>query len=183
PDRQVQPVLLTGDSDGRELLLPGVEHFSRTGPLESVWARLAGTLSGLVLGCNHVEQQWLRRARVDVVSHGALPLGARARLPWIYWIPDVQHRHFPDLFSTRQRWERDTAFATALRHAAAVITSSAATRQDLITFYGRDAERVRVLHFVCSPRVEAARLPGPVELQQRLGVPARYFHLPNQFWK
>jgi glycosyltransferase involved in cell wall biosynthesis len=179
---RLQPVLLTSGDDGRELLLPGVERFDRGGALDSAWARRAGAFASLLLGCNHVEQHWLRRARVDISSHGGAPLGARARLPWIYWIPDVQHRSHPEFFTARQRLERDWMFRTALDHAAAVIASSAAARQDLLDAYGSRAERVRVLHFVCSPGVELTRLPLLAGLSHKLGVPAKYFHLPNQFW-
>jgi hypothetical protein len=40
-----------------------------------------------------------------------------------------------------------------------------------------------VLRFVSQPRL-GERLPLSIgELQQRLGVPAKFFHLPNQMWK
>jgi glycosyltransferase involved in cell wall biosynthesis len=179
---QLQPVLLSARGEADELLLAGVEHFERRGALASVWARRVGTATTRLFGRNLVDEYWLRQARVDVFSHGP-PLGARSRVPWIFWIPDVQHRRFPAFFSSFERRDRDAFFSLALRHAAAVVTSSAAARDDLVRFYGNRAERVRVLHFVSSPRVDLGKLAPLDDLRRRLDVPARYFHLPNQFWK
>ncbi|MCU1277793.1 MAG: group 1 glycosyl transferase [bacterium] len=181
-ERRVQPVLITSGGEGRELLLPGVERFSCDGALDSSWAHVAGNVAAL-LGCNYVAQHWLRRAAVDVFSHGVAPLGARARVPWIYMIHDAQHRRRPDFFSARRRVEREWLFRTALDHAAAVIVSSTAARQDLLQAYGSRAERVRVLPDVSSPRVAPSELATLEELGRKLGVPRKYFHLPNQFWK
>jgi glycosyltransferase involved in cell wall biosynthesis len=179
---RLRPVLLHERGQADELLLPGVEPFERAGPLASIWARRAGTASTWLLARNLVEERWLRRALVDVVSHGA-PLGARSRVPWIFWIPDLQHRRLPAFFSAFERRDRDAAFGMALGHAAAVVTSSAAVRDDLRQHYGASAERVRVLHFVSSPRTDLSQLPALDDLGRRLGVPRRYFHLPNQFWR
>jgi glycosyltransferase involved in cell wall biosynthesis len=180
--RRLQPVLITSDGTGRELLLTGVEHFSCGGPMNSSWAHVAGNAAAL-LGCNWVAQHWLRRAAVDVFSHGVAPLGARARVPWIYMIHDVQHRRCPEFFTVRRRVEREWLFRTALDHAAAVIVSSKAVRKDLLEAYGSRAERVRVLPDVSSPRVAPSELATLEELGRNLGVPRKYFHLPNQFWK
>jgi glycosyltransferase involved in cell wall biosynthesis len=179
---RLRPVLVASDGDGDELSLPGVERFTRRGLLDSSPAHVLGNL-GALLGCNRVQQHWLRRATVDVFSHGVAPLGARARVPWIYWIPDLQHFRRPEYFSAAQRLEREWMFRTALDHAAAVMVSSEASRQDLLAAYGQRAARVRVLRDVSSPRVAAGRLPALDDLRRRLAVPARYLYLPNQFWK
>lgn len=180
-ERRLEPVLMSEPGDARELMLPGVVHFPRAGRLASVWARRAGTATMRLLGRDLVQDAWLRRARVDCYSHGP-PLGRRPGVPYIFWIPDVQHRRLPALFTPFERRERDIAFNIALDAAAAVITSSEAARADLVRAYGRKAERVRVLHFVSSPRVDLAKLPTRAELTTRFQLPPRYFHLPNQFW-
>jgi glycosyltransferase involved in cell wall biosynthesis len=181
-DRRIQPVLVASADDGRELLLPDVDRFTRSGVLDSWAPHVAGNLAAL-LGCNAVDQYWMRRAGVDVYSHGVAPLGSRARLPWIYWIPDMQHFRHPELFSRRRRLEREWMFRTALDYAAAVMISSGAAHRDLVAAYGNRAERAHVLRSVSSPRVAPGQLPALDELRQRLAVPKRYFHLPNQFWK
>ncbi len=180
-DRHIEPVLMSAPGDAKELLLPGVVHFPRAGRLASPWARRAGTATMRLFGRDLVQDRWLRRARVDAYSHGP-PLGRRTGVPYVFWIPDAQHRRLPALFSAFERRERDIAFEIALDSAAAVITSSEAARGDLVRAYGRKADRVRVLHFVSSPRVDLAQLPTKAELTARFQLRPRYFHLPNQFW-
>jgi glycosyltransferase involved in cell wall biosynthesis len=176
-ERRIQPVLMSRAGDAEELSLAGVERFVRQGLLASPRVVRAGALGRYLIGRDLVEERWLLRARIDVFSHGG-PLG-RTRVPWIFWVPDVQHRHFPEFFSRFERTLRDMFFKSALRDAALVVTSSAAARDDLLQAYGASATPIRVLHFVASPRVDLSTLPTRAQLR----VPPRYFHLPNQFWK
>jgi glycosyltransferase involved in cell wall biosynthesis len=179
--RQIQPVLMSRPGAVDDLLVDGVERFERDGFFASPRAVRAGSLLRYLVGRDLVEEHWLARARIDVLSHGG-PLG-RSRVPWIFWVPDLQHRHFPEFFGRLEGRLRDRIYRDALADAAIVVTSSAAARDDLVRFYGAGAARLRVLHFVSSPRVELSQLPSKAQLMSKLGVPARYFHLPNQFWK
>ena len=181
-DQRIQPVLLTRGDEGRELLVGRVERFGCRGMLDSSPAHVAGNFAAL-LGCNFVHEHWLRRAAVDVFSHGVAPLGARARVPWIYMIHDVLHAEYLATFNAIGRLERHWMYRTALEHADAVVVSSASARQTLLSAYGPLAERVRVLPEASTPRLAAEELPALEELQRKLGVPPRYFLVANQFWK
>ena len=176
-DRRIQPVLMSRAGEADELSLAGVERSARVGLLASPRVVRAGALGRYLVGRDLVEERWLARARIDVLSHGG-PLG-RTRVPWIFWVPDLQHLHFPEFFSRFERWLRDNTFQSALRDAAAVITSSTAARDDLVRAYGGRGAPIRVLHFVASPRIDPRKLPT----RAALNAPPRYFHLPNQFWK
>jgi len=181
PARRVQPVLLLAPGeDAGDLLLDGVERFETGALLDSSYARRAGRVLKLAAGRNLVEARWLRRARIDVLSHAA-PVGRS--IPTIAWVPDVQHRHLPQMFSRREHFMRDLLFREILRDAAVVVTSSETARDDLHRFYGVDAASCRVLRFVSQPRLAPDQLLPLDELRARLGVPARFFHLPNQLWK
>jgi glycosyltransferase involved in cell wall biosynthesis len=179
-ERRIQPVLIAGRGEGREL--PAVERFAPGGLMNSPPLHVAGNLSAL-FGCNWVSRHWLRRARVDVFSHGEAPLGSRARLPWIYVIYDLQHRRLPHLFTPVRRAEREWMFRTALAHAAAVVVPTGTVRSDLLAAYGHAAERARILRDVATPRLPPGELPSLDELVRRHGIPRRYVHLPNQLWK
>lgn len=181
-NRCVQPVLITRRGDGTDLLLSGVERFSSGGILDSSAAHVLGNFAAIV-ACNYVQQRWLQRAAIDVFSHGVAPLGAHARVPWVYMIHDVLDPGYLATFSAIGRLERHWMYRTALNHADAVITSSDSARQTLVQAYGRIAERVRVVPDVATPRVDVEALPTVDELCRKLGVPRRYFLVPNQFWK
>jgi glycosyltransferase involved in cell wall biosynthesis len=180
PDRRVQPVLLTapGEEPG-DLVMPGVEHV-RTSPLDMKYTRFAGRLGKQLLRRNLVEQHWLRRAKIDVVSH-APPVGGST--PTIGWIPDVQHKHLPHL---RKRWEHvviDAMFRELVNDSRFVVVSSEAARGDLVRFYNADPAKLRLLRFVSQPRMSRDRMLSIDALRTKFQIPARYVHLPNQMWE
>ena len=178
-DRTIQPVLLVRpDEDLGDLRMPGVEVVETDQRLDSTRARTVGRVLELAVRRNPIERHWLRRANVDVLSH-APPVG-RA-LPTVSWIPDVQHRHLPQLSSRRERFMRDLLFGEILRDATFTLASSEAARADLIRFYQPDPARVRVLRFVSQPRV--ATLLPLAELVAKFHIPPRFVHLPHQLWK
>lgn len=179
---EVHAVLLVApDEDPGDLVMPGVDLFRTSSRFDSPRARLAGRALKLVTQRNLVEGEWLRRARVDVASH-APPLGRRS-IPSIAWIPDVQHRHLPQLATRYEHVMRDLLFREILRDSAIVLTSSEAARGDLVRFYAADPARLRVLRFVSQPRLAADRMLSLETLRAKFDIPARFIHLPNQLWK
>jgi glycosyltransferase involved in cell wall biosynthesis len=176
PDRSIQPVLLVRpDEDPGDLRMEGVEIVTTDPRWDAPRARSLGRVLELAVRRNPLERHWLRRARIDVLSH-AQPVGGIAT---VGWIPDVQHRHLPQLSSRFERVMRDLLFRETVRDAKLTIASSEAARADLERFYG--AARVRVLRFVSQPRA-LARIPL-AELVAKFHIPAAYVHLPNQLWK
>ncbi len=177
----IQPVLLVAPGeDPGDLVMPGVERFDTSGALESKYVRMAGRVLKLARGPNVVEQHWLKRARIDVVSHGP-PVG-RA-LPAISWVPDVQHRRLPELASRFEHLARDLLYREMMRDASIVVTSSEAARDDMRRFYAGDERKLRVLRFVSQPRLALDTIVPLADLRARHGIPARFVHLPNQLWK
>jgi hypothetical protein len=182
---RIQPVLLLApNEEPDDLALDGVELF-RTGALtDSSPARALGRAMKLVRGPNLVEEHWLHRARIDVYSH-APPVGTRVtgRTPTISWVPDLQHRHLPELAATREGFMRDLLFREMLRDATIVLVSSETALRDLREFYPTGRAMRRVLRFVGQPRVPVSDMIPLAQLRQSFGVPSRFFHLPNQLWK
>jgi glycosyltransferase involved in cell wall biosynthesis len=112
------------------------------------------------------------------------PLRARPEygVPTLLWLPDLQHVHLPELFSSQERAERDAVYGEELSAAARVVVTAEAVRQDLAQFAPAQASKARVLRFV---------VPVPVEVYQQdpraaaaaYHLPERFVWLPNQFWK
>jgi glycosyltransferase involved in cell wall biosynthesis len=175
-DRAIQPVLIVRpDEDPGDLRMPGVEVFE-TGRSDVARVRSIGRALALATRRDPVEARWRRHARVDVMSHA--PPGTA---PTVSWIPDVQHRHLPDISSRYERFMRDLLFREMLHRATFTIASSETARGDLIRFYSADPARLRLLRFVSQPRLATMlELAGLVE---KFRIPARYIHLPNQLWK
>lgn len=121
-----------------------------------------------------------RRIGADVVTHATPAIGAPC--PILFWMPDFQHRHLPSYFSRYERWRRDRNVRASARHGHILFSSQSAVA-DFRLFYPGLAERVspHVLRFpAMPPSFEPVFLE---DLRNRYGVPARYFFLPNQFWR
>jgi glycosyltransferase involved in cell wall biosynthesis len=181
---RVRPVIVASTAEAGELAaLPGVDLVPTDGPLGHSGAFLVGRVCKRVLGRDLVAEHWYRRAGAQVASHGFLN-GRFSTIPTIFWIPDLQHLHLPDLFDDAERRRRDGAFREAFDEAALVILSSETARRDVAAFYGTHrAARCRVLRFVSQPRLTSDETPPLDALVAKHGIPRRYFHLPNQFWK
>ena len=120
--------------------------------------------------------------RIDLLSHSGT-FGWRFPVPTMPWIPDFQHRRFPEYFSTLERRRRDYVFLCQLLEGSVTVLSSYAAQRDAQRFYGRAARRTEVLQFVSQSRMPMGCVPSLKELQQRHQIPDQYFFLPNQFWQ
>ncbi|MEA2530039.1 MAG: hypothetical protein QOG89_1683 [Thermomicrobiales bacterium] len=182
PDRQIEPVLFTGQETdvGKLGGFPAVEivqsdWFDRMTPpwlLRKSWQQ--------VFGRDPFLERLVRQHGIDVLSH-ADPLGPNANMPTICWIPDFQHRRLPHCFKPSERRYRDRSFMRQCRYGTRVIVSSVDAQRDLEAFAPACVGKSRVLHFVAQPEA-GSEAPALAELERRYGFAAPYFHVPNQFW-
>lgn len=103
------------------------------------------------------------------------------RCPWIAYIPDVQHRRLPDMFSPEERRERDRDFSALLSGAAAVLVNSADVANDLRRFY--PAARGELISLPFAACAEPGWFDGEEDIRTRYGIDGRFFLCSNQFWK
>jgi len=135
-------------------------------------ARATGTDAGL--------DRVVRGLGADLLSHHD-PLGRGAHTPTLAWIPDVQHRRLPELFSRRQHRERDRQLARIDRYAAGVVVSSEAGRADLAAAIPGASDRIHVLRFVPDIGADASETDVRAARDEH-GLTGRYLYLPNQMW-
>ncbi|CAN5918931.1 glycosyltransferase family 1 protein [soil metagenome] len=177
---RIQPVLLLApDEDAGDLEMRGVEIVRTDRRFDSPRVRTIGRVVELATRCNPIEKHWVRKASLDVISHGP-PVGG---VPSVAWVPDLQHRQLPHLASRREHFMRDLLFREMLRDARVVVTSSETTLRDLAAFYPAGRAERRVLRFVSQPRLSRERVLTVDQLRTKFRIPARFFHLPNQLWK
>ncbi len=124
--------------------------------------------------------RYLRQRRIDLLSHSGY-LGRKPGLKTLPWLFDFQFMHLPAHWTTGQlRWV-SRRYANACAQGDGVIVSSEDALNDLHTFLPKVSVPTHVLRFVSNP-VDLGRLPSLPALQGLYGLPAHYFHLPNQFW-
>jgi glycosyltransferase involved in cell wall biosynthesis len=126
----------------------------------------------------------LRRHGISVLSHvrtHSSLLGRQTEIKTIGWIPDFQHIHLPEFFSTKEHRERERDFMKLCVFCDRIIVSSECAGADLRAFSPEHADKVELLRFVASPNplAHAAKL---TDLQRLYTFNGPYFLLPNQFW-
>lgn len=119
-----------------------------------------------------------RRLELDALVPSIAPIKG-ATTPWVGYIPDFQHRYFPELFSVAERRQRDRRFLEIVHRARAVVVNSKAVERDIHQFLpGRRAE-IFSLPFSAAP--DPKWFDFEPELG-RFGIRAPYFIISNQFW-
>jgi glycosyltransferase involved in cell wall biosynthesis len=147
-------------------------------PSSSVWSWANAALTSLT-HANVALNAFARSTGADLVSH-SVP-GRLAPCPSLHWMPDFQHRHFPEFFSTRERGTRDRNIRQAGR-SGHLLVSSASAGSDFRRFYPEFAgAHVHVLRFV--PAIETAPGQPGGGIPAKFGLPPWFFLLPNQFWR
>lgn len=84
---------------------------------------------------------------IDVIGPTGVSLGSDFQVPWVSYIPDFQHRHFPGFFSENERTQRDTHFRRLLYNSVMTVVNSSVVMEDIKTFYAK-AERPGSLHLL-----------------------------------
>jgi glycosyltransferase involved in cell wall biosynthesis len=178
PDLGVQPVLLAGMGSSVLPALSGVEMIRSRWLDLHAWLGLHGIWN--FMGFAPILDRLLAAHQVQLLSHSGF-LGLRPKVRALAWIPDLQHRHLPALFSKAELAVRDRLFEDTLRLSQAVVLSSVATRDDVERFYPGHGKKLRVLRFVdcSSPAVGAS---SRADLEARYDFNGPYFVLPNQYW-
>lgn len=183
PDRQIEPVLLTGTRRPNERAL---DNFPSIQVLQTPlldrhspgW--VARKVSQQAVARDPMYQHFLREHDIHLLSHSDA-LGRSSHIPSTPWIPDFQHMKMPHLFRPWERMYRNRNYRVQVRHSTMVIVSSYTALRDLELFDSDAAARSRVLHFVAQPNV-TSRITPLEELERKYGIRPPYLHVPNQFW-
>jgi glycosyltransferase involved in cell wall biosynthesis len=144
--------------------------------------RTKAILRGLLLGRDEAVIRCFQKARVGIAFESAMYLGWRLPLPAIAWIPDLQHRFLPQLFSKTAWWRREIGFRAQIASGRTIMSSSEDTLEECQRIYPSTRGRIRAVRFA---------IPAPPPISQetakavafRHGLPEQYFFMPNQFWK
>ncbi len=123
----------------------------------------------------------LRRIKADVVMPVGNPLRASFPIPWVGYIPDFQHKYYPEFFSAKECLKRDTRFAAMLRSAKAIIVNARSVKEDIEKYFPNIKCEVFTLPFSAAPISKWLENDKP-NLLKRYNLPFRYFLISNQFW-
>lgn len=103
----------------------------------------------------------------------------------IAWIPDFQHNHFPELFTSQECKKRTKKYKKYFRDHR-LILSSYNSLQDAKTFYMNNLQKVSVMHFVSYIEPEILHISGitEAEIVSKYSLEKHnYVCVMNQFWQ
>lgn len=132
------------------------------------------TLSGLTNA--------IRQCRAEALLPCPISLGRSFPLPWIGYIPDLQHKRLAHWFGRRDSKGRDRIFSRLLAEAPVVIVNSRAVIRDIEEFYPCHKARLFALPFC--PQICRRESPekSVSDIRTTYNLPALYFMISNQFW-
>lgn len=103
-------------------------------------------------------------------------------VPWLGYIPDLQHKHFPTHFTPKEIYKRDKIYSKLLNKASGIIVNSIFVREDLARKYQLRIDNVFCLPFAPSaPNLEL--IHSTLDVVSKYKLPKKYFLISNQFWK
>ncbi len=123
---------------------------------------------------------------IQVISHPDISVD-KLRRPVINWIPDFQHLHLPEMFSSEECRTRDMKFKKIITDSNIILLSSYDAFNDLKLFAPGYMAKARVVQFVSQvdhtltrPGTESAQADA---LRISYGIEGKFFYFPSQFWK
>lgn len=98
-----------------------------------------------------------------------------------FWIPDLQEKYLPDLFSPEEVCSRQSSYENMIALNYPIVFSSLAALNDFNDFYPYSKNPKNVLQFaVVHPDLKSNDID---EVKAKYGIDGDYFFSPNQFWQ
>ncbi|WP_295163801.1 glycosyltransferase [Selenomonas sp. F0473] len=123
----------------------------------------------------------LRKYHIDIVFPTMLNLGKDFSFPWIPYLPDLQHKYYPEFFPEEELKGRDASFQQLLHSARSVIVEAEDVKKDLQKFYSVGDTEIFVMPYTAIPEESWFSLEG-VDVD-KYNLPEKYFLVSNQFWR
>jgi len=117
----------------------------------------------------------------NVVLPVSSPVAVGSSTPWVGYLWDLQHRHYPDFFSRQEATKRDEYFKAMLERASVAIVASRSVQADIGRFF--PGHRCPVVALPFAPAPDGTWFATSIEdAQTRYNVRGRYFMISNQFF-
>ncbi|MBR1857949.1 MAG: hypothetical protein IJ797_00435, partial [Selenomonadaceae bacterium] len=119
---------------------------------------------------------------IDIVFPSGKPLGNIFPFPWVGYICDLQHKHFPQNFSSDECRDRDNLFYNELKDSDSLIVTSEDVKNGLRKYYPEiyDENKIYATPVFHTLREEWLHLEN-ISLD-KYNLPEKYFLISNQFW-
>ena len=121
----------------------------------------------------------LNRDSIDVLFPGTMSAGKRTAP--IFWIPDFQFMHLPQLYSDQQLKQFDIKLNRYFNDVPIIVVSSKDAQSDFKKFSPQFLHKTRVLNFVAHVPEDLYDI-NPKDIADIYHLPQEFIYMPNQFW-
>lgn len=100
----------------------------------------------------------------------------------VYWMPDLQFKHYPQNFSKKEIFKKDLALRLICKRNIPIVFSSYDSENDFKRFYPEYSNhKTFVVHFAVTQQ-DFSRI-NIENLRKKYDIKGEYIICPNQFWK
>jgi glycosyltransferase involved in cell wall biosynthesis len=118
----------------------------------------------------------LSRLKPDIHFSPDGYLSLRSQVPQVPVFHDLAFEHFPQDVSRLFSWHYRRYFPRYAQKAQKIITVSEFTKQDVVSHYGVDGNKIEVVHNACASFFGAADEHRKILTRHRFASDKRYFH-------
>jgi glycosyltransferase involved in cell wall biosynthesis len=139
-------------------------------------------IESILFGSNKKINILFNKNNIDVVFENSNFFGKKIDLPVVAWIPDLQHRELPHLFSWISWWKREIGFRLQIASGRSIMLSSFDANEKLSLYYKNSINLINTVRFA----VQLREIPSKSYIKKiikKYSLPENYFFMPNQFWK
>lgn len=105
---------------------------------------------------------------------------------YIGYIPDLQHKYYPEFFTQEEIEGRDNDFINLLNASEKIIVNAKSVKNDIIKFYGTEfnQEKCKIYNLPYAPLLKNKYEMGDFDkIKKKFNLPKKYFIISNQMWK
>ena len=113
---------------------------------------------------------------IDLISHYT----PSKNIPTISWIPDFQHIHYRNFFTSKEYLRRQKLFSKFVENSKSLIVSSKDSYKTLVKMY-KKKKNFYILKFV--PFIKFKDIKKFDIIKKKYSLDKNYIYIPNQFWK
>tara|TARA_B100000925_G_C21998228_1_gene469998 strand:+ start:331 stop:1458 length:1128 start_codon:yes stop_codon:yes gene_type:complete len=119
---------------------------------------------------------------IDVFFESTQFLGFFCNKKVVSWMPDFQHKYYPEYFNFFNYYKRELLFIIKLLIRDRILLSSENAKNDCLKFYKVDPKKLYVAPF--SIDLDPSNYIDKKEyLKKKYNITNNFFYIPNQFWR
>ena len=123
-----------------------------------------------------------KKIKIDIFFESTEFLGFFVKGKVITWLPDFQHKYYPEYFSIKNLIIRELSYIIKIRLRDRILVSSQTAKKDCIKFYNVKSNKIFLAPFSIN-LMPKKYLNKEKYLMKKYDILKNYFFIPNQFWK